>query len=652
MKQTALCRTYHSDRTMNTRQYYIRLSCALFTVFALVFAAIPASAQEVIQSFSSDITLRVDGSVEVTEYIEVNAEGIKIRRGIYRDIPVIMINDDGSKHRSKLEVLSIEKDGVAEPFFIESITNGKRIYIGDADIFLQRGTYRYKIKYSMTRMARSFDDYDELYWNATGNFWDFAIRNSVAQITLPDGAIISDLIAFTGPVGSTGQDVKITKTGNNTATFRATRSFSAYEGMSVVAKFQKGILTKPEGMDALMQYLSDRREAYLSLIAVLLVLFYYFFSWNKVGRDPEKGTIIPLYYPPENFSPALVHYIWKMGWKKGGWTAFTAALINLGVKGLVTIDKKKNSTKISMTEKPAMELPPGELIIYELIKSKEVLFINKTNGKKIGSARDAFINLLGTENRHAYFKNNFLYIIAGFVLSAACILLLVISGILPPVYAIASIGAGIGVGLFTAVIGGLMSGGGVGRFIILFWFIIAGSNMLGTIAITFSGLTSVLSILPAFAAISIIIANVVFAVLMRAPTIQGRKIMDRIAGFRMYLDTAEKERLNLAGEPPMTAKRFEKILPYAIALGVEKPWSKHFESELARNMVKDARNGYHPYWLSGTSFSPSSVGKDMAALASGMSASMISAQPASSSSSGFSGGSSGGGGGGGGGGGW
>jgi uncharacterized membrane protein len=135
--------------------------------------------------------------------------------------------------------------------------------------------------------------------------------------------------------------------------------------------------------------------------------------------------------------------------------------------------------------------------------------------------------------------------------------------------------------------------------------------------------------------------------------------MDQIDGLKMYLETAEANRLNLEGEPPMTVERFERLLPFAIALGVEKPWSDHFEAELKRNAVADAPGGtYHPAWYHGSDWSSSRGGFANAvnAATSGMAAAMIAAQPVSSTSSGFSGagggGSSGGGGGGGGGGGW
>jgi uncharacterized membrane protein len=134
--------------------------------------------------------------------------------------------------------------------------------------------------------------------------------------------------------------------------------------------------------------------------------------------------------------------------------------------------------------------------------------------------------------------------------------------------------------------------------------------------------------------------------------------MDQIEGFKMYLQTAEANRLNYVdkGEPPMTIKRFEAILPFAIALGVEKLWSQRFEADLARNAVADATGGsYSPLWYTGGDWSSGSRGfsNAVSSMASGMSAAMVAAQPSSSSGSGFSGGGgSGGGGGGGGGGGW
>jgi uncharacterized membrane protein YgcG len=152
--------------------------------------------------------------------------------------------------------------------------------------------------------------------------------------------------------------------------------------------------------------------------------------------------------------------------------------------------------------------------------------------------------------------------------------------------------------------------------------------------------------------------NGLFLYLMRAPTALGRPIMDQLAGLRLYLETAESDRLNLQA-PEITAERFEALLPYAVALDVEKPWSDAFAAALQRAHPGEAEpmHFYQPHWRTGSNWSSSDFSSSVASTVSSASAAFASAIPPSSSgSSGFSsgggGGGSGGGGGGGGGGGW
>jgi hypothetical protein len=626
--------------------------------FALLFLVLPAAAEEAIRSFAADVVLAVDGSVTVTETIDVNAEGSSIRRGIFRDIPVVLINPDGGKLRSDLEVISITRDGALEPWSTEGIENGVRIRIGDADVFVSRGAHRYVIKYTMTRMARMFDDHDELYWNATGTYWEFPIDKAVATITLPDGAVIGELTGYTGPFGSTEQAVTATRTADNKATFRADRPLDAYEGLSVVATFQKGVLAEPDGVTSFLYWLSDRRDLILPLIAVGLVLLYNFLAWRSVGRDPEKGTIIPLFYAPKGYSPALTHYVHKMGWDNSGWTAFTASIFSLGVKGLVVIDNVGKSLKVTVTGKePAEHLPLGETTLFGYFREKGTTVVNKTNGPAINKKREEFTASIENESREVYFKNNTMYVLLSAGLSIACLGVLVLAGTLDLLWLIISVVAGVGIGLLTSAFKWFWSGGWFRLFFAGAFILITSGNVLSGIA---SALTNFSLNTAAIAAMSIVAINVVFAILMRAPTVQGRKIMDQIDGFRMYLETAEKERLNFVAEPQMTVERFEGILPFAIALGVEKPWSQRFEGELARNAVTVEGGTYSPGWYHSSgrngSFDSGRIANTVSSAAAGMSAAMIAAQPVQSSSSGSSssggGGFSGGGGGGGGGGGW
>ncbi len=640
-----------------------RLFVALALLVVLLFS-LPVAAAETINSFTTDVTMRADGAVEVTETIEVNAEGSEIRRGIFRDIFTTMINPDNSRLRSDLSVISVQRDGHAEPYAVEDVTAAiKRIRIGDADVYLDYGVHTYVIRYTMSRMGRFFEDHDELYWNATGNFWSFPILKSVTNITLPPGAVISQLAGYTGVVGSTEQAVRIDRTSNTTATFTTTRPLAAGEGVTVAAAFQKGILTEPEGLTRALDWVSDHRDLVFPGLAVLLVLGYNLLAWSAVGRDPAKGTIIPLFYAPKGFSPALTHFVHKMGWSNSGWTAFTASIFDLGVKGLVTIDNAGKTLKVTVTDKaPGSDLSAGEKVIYDYLASKGTVVVNTTNGPKLSEKRNEFMRVIEGENRATYFNRNIRYILLGVALSIGLLLALVFSGIMDAIYLLVAFVGGIAIGVFTSLLGQFWRSNVISKLLILVWVVIAGGNFLG---IGVSALSNIRLDNGLIAAVSIVIINIGFGVLMRAPTVQGRKVMDEIDGFKMYLETAEQNRLNFQGAPEMTVSRFEQILPFAIALGVEKPWSEHFEGELARHAVSDVSDSsYSPSWYHGRdSWNSSSGGfsRTVAAATTGMSAAMVAAQPVQSSSSGFSsggggggggGGSSGGGGGGGGGGGW
>lgn len=142
--------------------------------------------------------------------------------------------------------------------------------------------------------------------------------------------------------------------------------------------------------------------------------------------------------------------------------------------------------------------------------------------------------------------------------------------------------------------------------------------------------------------------NGVFYYLLRAPTPEGRPVMDAIEGFRMYLETAESGRLNIANAPEITTERFEALLPYAVALDVERPWADAFASALARAHPNDPdpMSHYNARWRRGGSWSSGNFGRSLASsVASATSAATSSLPRSSSSSSGFSGGSGGGGGG-------
>jgi uncharacterized membrane protein len=163
--------------------------------------------------------------------------------------------------------------------------------------------------------------------------------------------------------------------------------------------------------------------------------------------------------------------------------------------------------------------------------------------------------------------------------------------------------------------------------------------------------------LPAYRVGSIVAAaGIAIAALMlhllRAPTLAGAKVLSRIEGFKLYLETAEADRLNLRDAPKMSEELFERYLPYAAGLGVEEPWSEAFAAHLKR-AAPESQMEYQPSWHRGPTWSMNALGRSAVASVAAISSAMTASMPQPKSSSGSSGGgSSGGGGGGGGGGGW
>ncbi|MEO8884118.1 MAG: DUF2207 domain-containing protein, partial [Devosia sp.] len=414
--------------------FFLHVAIALF---ALLTLALPALAREEITAFNSSSVLATDGTADVTETIDVNAEGNQIRHGIFRDVFTVLRNDDGSKYYSSLKVLGVQLNGHDEPYTTEGVNNGERIRIGDADHYVDTGPNRFVIHYTMTRMARFFPDHDEFYWNATGNFWDFPIVKATATVQLPPGAVISKLAAYTGPVGSTEQAATDTRTGDTTAVFRSNRELAPGEGMTIAVAFQKGIVLPASGPS---NWLSDHRDTVLPPIAALIALLYNFFAWSRVGRAPKKGTIIPLFHPPEGLSPATTQWVHRQGFKGSGWDAFTAGIFDLGVKGLVTVDNRDKTLSVTGTgNHPASPLAADEQVLYDYFGGKNTRTVDKSTGTTLNSMRVDMLAAVTGPNRGVYFHSNYGYIALGVVVAALCLGVMVAFQVLDPGWLIAGL---------------------------------------------------------------------------------------------------------------------------------------------------------------------------------------------------------------------
>ncbi|ANM09402.1 MULTISPECIES: DUF2207 domain-containing protein [unclassified Rhizobium] len=631
----------------------------------LMLAAPAAFAAEVIDSFASAITLEKSGAMTVTETITVNAEGNRINHGIFRDFPLYFTDAGGHRRSVDFDMVAVTRDGADEPWHTESISGGIRIYAGSAEVTVMPGRHRYVFTYKTNRQIRYFDDHDELYWNLTGNGWIFPIRSATATVQLPPGVTATETAFFTGRQGATGKNARVDETGAGLV-FATTAPLAAGEGLTFAIRMPKGSIDPPSADMESTWWLKDNRNYFIGFGGLILVFAYYTWSWLKVGRDPARGVVVPRWDAPDGISPALVNYIDNKGFSGGGWTALASTALNLAVRGYVKLEDLKNSIVIQGTGK-ALGKKKSQAGETELLKAVggagRTLTIDKANGERVKAVGQAFRSAIEKEHRGKYYNSNIGYTSGGIALSAAALLALFVFGSLEP-ETIALMLIPTAISVFVAVfVAGFMRS--MHRGSSLFGKIIAiiatavgvfvGISILAVVVLALASSLVELHETPMlFAVGGIVLLNILYFFIMGAPTPLGARMMDGIDGLRQYLTLAEKDRMNTAGAPEMSPQHFETLLPYAVALGVEKPWSRTFETWLAA-AAAGAAAAYTPAWYSGD-FNSGSFSDRVGGFSSSMAstiASTIPSPPPSSSSSGFSGGgSSGGGGGGGGGGGW
>lgn len=623
-------------------------------LFVLLAVCAGARADERILEFSSDIEIAADSTMTVTETIRVRAEGNRIRRGIYRDFPTDYRDRSGNRINVLFEPIDVMRDGNREAWHSERRSNGIRVYFGSAEATLNPGEYTYRFRYRTARQLGYFENHDELYWNVTGNGWEFFIDQVRASVSLP-GEIAADSIrveGYTGVQGSREQNYTADVDSRARARIETRRALGPQQGLTLVVAFPKGIVSAPDVRARLQWFAQDnRREAVLVVGLIVLVGFLYA-QWRRVGRDPASGVIIPEYDPPAGLSPAAMRYIRRMAYDD---RCFAADIVELGVRGALAIEQRGKKYVLRKTGDADTTIPQSVRELHAaLLSGRSELLMSDAQHLLIGAARRGHEKTLQDTYAEANFRRNdgigCLGILIGFATMAVAVMI-------DPM-------AVDGGTVFVMVLAGILSmvcAGSIYSFLaarrertpVLGWAIaVLVTALLGmAAALALAVWTSVL-----FAALVTMIGAVQapFGFWMRAPTVAGRRLLDRIEGLRLYLGVAERQDLARAQAPPMTVDEYQRLLPYALALEVEQTWGDRLAAAIGPAAVAAAAGGIAWYHAgSGQSFDAGSFGSSLgSSLSSAISSSSSPPGSSSGGSSGGGGGSSGGGGGGGGGGGW
>lgn len=557
-----------------------------------LLVAMPAAARSLdFKHFDQQIQVEPDGTIDVTESIEVDFIGSW--HGIYRTIPNEYTNPEGLNYTLFLEDINAT-DGEGQKLKVEQNREGRylklKIYVPTAE----DATRTVILHYRVLDAIRFFEDHDELYWNVTGNEWDNLIDRVTARIELPAGVTGVNAIAYTGIINSRAQDADVIINGN-VVEVSSMRRLGYHEGLTAVVGFDKGFVHPPSPSAQFIRFLKSN----LPLMIPVIALFVMFWLWWTRGRDPARQAITVQYDPPDKLTPGECGTLVD---NEAAMRDITATLVDLAVKSYVTIEQKEESHLLGLAH------------------SKEYIFHLKKPPAEWGSARSHEQEMLSalfddgasTDVKLSDLQNHFythLPAIRERIFNA-----LMSDGYYlhrPDTVKQGYIGAGLLIGLL----------------------LVAGSTF-------FSNATGIASTTWIIAGVATGLAIAIFGSFMSARTITGARALEKVLGFEEFLGRVEKDQIERLQRNP---ELFEKFLPYAMALSVEKKWVQAF-SGIAMPPPQWYQGSY------GAGFQPYFLVNDLNMMSSHV-GSVMTSSPRSSGGSGFGGGGGSGGGFGGGGGG-
>jgi hypothetical protein len=550
-----------------------------------VLGAAPAAAQRTldIRRFDSEMMIRRDGSMSVTERIQVHFSGSW--NGLLRAIPVEYATDAGANYTLRIDVGGAQ-DADGNELRVESERSGRdrifRIWVPGAVDATRDVVFRYRVRNGV----RFFDEHDELYWNVTGAESEFPIQQASAKVYLPAEATGIRTTSYTGGYGATGSDATVTHAGN-LLEFQTTRPLGFREGLTIVVGWDPGLVHRPSSFDRASGFLYSNFILGVPLLAFVGMLT----LWRRSGRDPRLRPIAPQYEPPPGLTPGEVGTLVDAS---PDMRDVTATIVDLAVRGFLTIEETREEHLFGLlsSQDYAFHLakPRHE---WNALKAHEVelldaLFKNERTSVRSSQLENSFYRDLPGITKHlrASLTSGRHYLRHPDSVRATFVALGVVAGVAVAMGGTAFLTKVLGQEPLSAIAAGLLTAGVV----------------------------------------------IGFGFVMPARTAEGTRTLETLLGFEEFLSRVESERFERVIKTP---EMFEKFLPYAMAFGVENNWSRAFEDIYSTP----------PNWYRGSTphgFRCHAFAGNLSRMASTTATAMQKAPRSSSGSSGFGGRSGGG----------
>lgn len=503
---------------------FCRLFCHAAALLLLVAGSGGLARAEIIRSFDAAIRLQKDTTLDVTETIVMDFENSQ-RHGIYRKIPV-RYNRYKGQYTIHLKVLGVD-DGTGRDWKYQTSRMGRdlNIKIGDPDKTIS-GVHTYRIRYQVRRAVNFFGGAPEVYWNVTGDQWQYPMQQASARFYPPPGVKVADVktTSYVGPPGSR-QAAQVQRRDDHIVYY--TYDLPPGSGLTMVAGMPAGSVEAPSAMQNLLWILADWWPAFLVplLAGAMLTVLYL-----QGGRDVEGGQAVAVEWnPPTDLSPAQVGTLVD---EHCDMADIVSTLVDLAARGYLVIQENETEKFLFLSSKDYTfikrpDAPPlSELLPYER-KFLDGIF-TYSDRATLTSLKNKFYTHLpeiksgiyqSLLDKHMFTSN-------------------------PE----STRGIFYGTGFVIAICGGIL------------WFF---------------GLAAW--------GIGLLVAAVLFLACARAmpsKTATGSKALRQCLGFQRFVSLAEKERIKVLAASDPTI--FGRMLPYAMVLGVADQWADAFKDLLSQ----------------------------------------------------------------------
>lgn len=600
--------------------------------------------KEKILNFLSDININPNtAEITITDNFSMNVLHKEVKHGLIINIPLSykIKKSFGKLYKYHFKVLGVKIDNKPVPYKVSRIGYGVKIKIGDPNKIIPIGIHNFTLKYSVDRvlsMPKYANGQIEFYWNV--NFTGFAINNLKARVHLFNGLDKNQIKykVYTGNYGSTKASY-MAFFKDNMLIFESTKPLDKLDYFTIAVLFPKGSIKNVKY--TLIDQMKDNAGLFLSIVLLGVGIFIGIKFWQKVGKDPELGTIMPLFKPPKGLDVVHLRYLARLIVQVVDSKSLVAVLVQLAVKGFIKIkEAEKGKFELELIKMPNQDTWEYELLNVLFGDNKILAFYKEDKlilRKKILKALSILRKHVDTKK---YFNNNFSTTIKLWLILYALFFISVLIAYFNYEITLAGLIALTSTGLMLNVV-----------FVTSTIFLV---NALEerfpyswvVFGIVFAGIVNIFSGPFPWNVIFFFYTLVVyiFARLMPTFTKLGIQKKKEALGFKMFLEASEKDILNFLTPKELTPELFEKYLPYAIALGVENKWANKFKKVLS-NLTKEEQENLTNWYV--VSYNNSLYNFDINSLTNNLSSGLVKTLNTArtvevSSSGGISGGFSGG----------